>query len=95
MNLHAMLPSRAEQMTPVRVVLIGAGKFGSMFLSQVPTTPGLHVAGLADLVGCIGPRRPASMSAGRPRWPDAADQWTDARENAGGGTFVSDDALGP
>lgn len=29
--------------------LIGAGKFGSMFLSQVPTTPGLRVAAIADL----------------------------------------------
>jgi predicted homoserine dehydrogenase-like protein len=33
----------------VRVGLIGAGKFGSMFLSQVPTTPGLEVAAIADL----------------------------------------------
>ena len=34
---------------PVKVALIGAGKFGSMFLSQVPTTPGLEVAVIADL----------------------------------------------
>ena len=34
---------------PVRVGLIGAGKFGSMFLSQVPTTEGLYVHGIADL----------------------------------------------
>jgi len=34
---------------PVRVGLIGAGKFGSMFLSQVPTTDGLCVHGIADL----------------------------------------------
>jgi predicted homoserine dehydrogenase-like protein len=33
----------------VRVGLIGAGKFGSMFLSQVPTTQGLVVAQIADL----------------------------------------------
>ncbi len=33
----------------MRIVLIGAGKFGSMFLSQVPTTPGLQVAAVADL----------------------------------------------
>jgi predicted homoserine dehydrogenase-like protein len=33
----------------VRVGLIGAGKFGSMFLSQVPTTHGLVVAQIADL----------------------------------------------
>ena len=29
--------------------MIGAGKFGSMFLTQVPTTPGLEVAVIADL----------------------------------------------
>ncbi|HYI71016.1 MAG TPA: Gfo/Idh/MocA family oxidoreductase [Skermanella sp.] len=34
---------------PVRVALIGAGKFGSMFLSQIPTTPGLEIAVIADL----------------------------------------------
>ncbi len=34
---------------PVRVGLIGAGKFGSMFLSQVPTSEGLCVHGIADL----------------------------------------------
>ena len=33
----------------MRVGLIGAGKFGSMFLSQVPTIPGLEVAVIADL----------------------------------------------
>jgi predicted homoserine dehydrogenase-like protein len=31
------------------VGLIGAGKFGSMFLAQVPTTPGLEVTAIADL----------------------------------------------
>ncbi|TDY22029.1 putative homoserine dehydrogenase-like protein [Paraburkholderia sp. BL6665CI2N2] len=34
---------------PVRVGLIGAGKFGSMFLAQVPTTIGLMVTAIADL----------------------------------------------
>ena len=49
MNLHRLLQQRAENGRPVRVGLIGAGKFGSMFLSQVPTTPGLEVAVIADL----------------------------------------------
>ena len=44
MYLYQELATRAEQGNPVRVGLIGAGKFGSMFLSQVPTTPGLEVA---------------------------------------------------
>jgi predicted homoserine dehydrogenase-like protein len=33
----------------VQVGLIGAGKFGSMFLNQVPTMPGLEVSVIADL----------------------------------------------
>ncbi len=48
-NLHRLLAERFAAGRPVRVVLIGAGKFGSMFLSQVPTTPGLQVAAVADL----------------------------------------------
>ncbi len=49
MNLYRLLQKRAEAGRPVRVGLIGAGKFGSMFLSQVPTTNGLEVAAIADL----------------------------------------------
>src|ERR1700704_626741 len=49
MNLHRLLQQRAEAGRPVRVGLMGAGKFGSMFLSQVPTTRGLEVAVVADL----------------------------------------------
>ena len=49
MNLHRLQQERAETGQSVRVGLIGAGKFGSMFLSQVPTTPGLEVAVIADL----------------------------------------------
>ncbi|MCV0394287.1 MAG: Gfo/Idh/MocA family oxidoreductase [Rhizobiaceae bacterium] len=46
MNLFALLQARDR---PVRAGLIGAGKFGSMFLSQVPSTPGLEVSVIADL----------------------------------------------
>ncbi|HVY16858.1 MAG TPA: Gfo/Idh/MocA family oxidoreductase [Rhodopila sp.] len=49
MNLFRLLQARAAAGRPVRVGLVGAGKFGSMFLSQVPTTPGLAVAAIADL----------------------------------------------
>jgi len=49
MNLFRLLQERAARGRPVRAALIGAGKFGSMFLSQVPTTPGLEVAAIADL----------------------------------------------
>ncbi len=49
MYLHAELRRRAESERPVRVGLIGAGKFGSMFLAQVPSTRGLRVSAIADL----------------------------------------------
>ncbi|MEX2407963.1 MAG: Gfo/Idh/MocA family oxidoreductase, partial [Rhodovibrionaceae bacterium] len=49
MNLHALLQKRLDAGKPVRAGLIGAGKFGSMFLAQVAKTPGLEVAVIADL----------------------------------------------
>ena len=49
MNLFNLLKQRLAAGKPVRVALIGAGKFGSMFLAQVPHTPGIEVAVIADL----------------------------------------------
>jgi predicted homoserine dehydrogenase-like protein len=49
MNLYRMLAERAEEGRPVRVGLIGAGKFGSMFLAQARRMTGLHLMGVADL----------------------------------------------
>ena len=49
MYLHDQLRERAASARPVRVGLIGAGKFGSMFLSQAPSTIGLEVRVIADL----------------------------------------------
>jgi predicted homoserine dehydrogenase-like protein len=49
MNLHAKLQQRAAQGKPLRVGLIGAGKFGSMYLAQVPKIAGVHLVGIADL----------------------------------------------
>jgi predicted homoserine dehydrogenase-like protein len=49
MSLQDKLAARAAAGKPVRVGLIGAGKFGSMFLAQVPTIAGLEVVVIADL----------------------------------------------
>ncbi|HYL19362.1 MAG TPA: Gfo/Idh/MocA family oxidoreductase [Burkholderiales bacterium] len=49
MNLYAKLRERAAQGKPLRVGLIGAGKFAAMYLAQVPKTPGVHLVGIADL----------------------------------------------
>ena len=50
MFLQNLISQRIDNNKPVKVALIGAGKFGSMFLSQVPTTPGLEVVIIADLI---------------------------------------------
>jgi predicted homoserine dehydrogenase-like protein len=47
MNLYAKLQERKEH--PLRLGLIGAGKFAAMYLAQVPKTPGIHLVGIADL----------------------------------------------
>lgn len=49
MNLASMAARRMQTGRPVRAGLIGAGKFGSMFLAQVPTIAGLDVTAIADL----------------------------------------------
>ena len=49
MNLHRQLLKRAEEKRPVRVGVIGCGKFAAMYLAQAPTTPGVHIVGIADM----------------------------------------------
>ena len=88
MNLFRLLNGRHINNNPVRVVLIGAGKFGTMFLSQANRTPGMQVLGIADLQ----PDRPraACIETGwAPEQLDAASV-DDAAKT--GRTFVTDDA---
>src|SRR6185503_15722556 len=47
MNLHAKLLERPAN--PLRIGLIGAGKFAAMYLAHVPKTPGVELACIADL----------------------------------------------
>ena len=49
MSLHARLQQRAAEGRPIRIGLIGAGKFGSMYLAQIPRTPGVQLVAIADL----------------------------------------------
>jgi len=89
MNLHRLLQDRAARANPVRVVLVGAGKFGSMYLSQARRTPGIHILAVADLA----PDR-ARASLARVGWPaerHAAGSLDDAVRT--GATFVTDDAM--
>ncbi|HPA91607.1 MAG TPA: SAF domain-containing protein [Quisquiliibacterium sp.] len=88
MNLHRLLQVRAAEGRPLRVGLIGAGKFGSMYLSRVPCTPGVHLVGVADL----SPAR-AKQALRRVGW--AAGRLgarSFAQAAAHGTTCVSDDA---
>src|SRR5258706_10212804 len=66
MNLHRLLQERAAAARPVRAVLVGAGKFGSMYLSQARRTPGLQILAVADLA----PER-ARASLARVGWEAA------------------------
>src|SRR3989440_5239844 len=70
-NLHALLLEREAAGRPVTVGLIGAGKFGTMFLSQVRRTRGMHLVGIADL------------SAERARKAVASCGWDEQQYQAG------------
>lgn len=49
MNLHQLLSERESAGRPIRVGLIGAGRFGTMYLSQARNIPGIHVVAVADI----------------------------------------------
>ena len=89
MNLHSKLLEREAAGRPVTVGVIGAGKFGTMFLSQARLTRGLHIAGVADLD--VARARSQLKTAG---WPDAAyaaASLDDAHKQRA--NFITDDAM--
>ncbi len=88
MNLSRMLAARHAAGNPVRVGIIGAGKFGAMYLSQARLTKGIHVLGIADL----HPER-ARATLTHIGWEAeryAARNFDDARASTS--TFVTDNA---
>ncbi|MBK8323224.1 MAG: Gfo/Idh/MocA family oxidoreductase [Betaproteobacteria bacterium] len=88
MSLLAKLKARAAAGKPVRVGLIGAGKLGSMYLSQAPRTPGIHLVAIADL----SPAR-AHESLNRVGWEPSRAQAKSFKEAARDGTtYITDDA---
>lgn len=89
MNLYGLLRARAD--SPVKVGIIGCGKFGSMFLAQARRTPGLHIVGIADKI----PEN-AKTSLARIGWTEAqfaARTLEDAAACPHGSTCVTDDAM--
>ena len=87
MNLSTLLASRATQGRPVRVGLIGAGKFGSMVLAQAQRIPGYHMVAVADLN--VGKAKESLDRVGWSKERYAATSAADAVKN--GTTFVTDD----
>jgi predicted homoserine dehydrogenase-like protein len=87
MNLFPMLGARAEAGRPVRVGLIGAGKFGSMVLAQAMRIEGFHVVGVADLD--VGKARASLARVGWPAERYAAPTLDEAMRT--GATCVLDD----
>ena len=87
MNLYAKLRERQAQNQPLRIGLIGAGKFASMYLAQIPKTPGIHLVGVADL-------SPANAQRNLARVGWSAEQFgaesLDAAHKAGN-THITDD----
>ncbi|WP_425100698.1 NAD(P)H-dependent oxidoreductase [Tropicibacter sp. S64] len=88
MNLHAMLTARAEGGKPVRVGLIGAGKFGSMVLAQARKIKGYHIVGVADLD--VGKVRGSLKRTGWEEDEYSATSLGNAMDT--GKTFVTDSA---
>ncbi len=88
MNLHRLLLEREAAGKPLRVGLIGAGKFGSMFLSQAQRTRGLHILGISDLDPARA--REACLRVGWAAESCAARSLGEAMDR--GTTWIGDDA---
>jgi len=88
-NLSAKLLEREAAGRPVTVGLIGAGKFGTMFLSQARLTRGLHVVAVADLDTARAKSQLATAG-----WP-AAQYAASSLAGAYGkrATFITDDTM--
>ena len=89
MNLHRLLAQRATAKRPLRLALIGAGKFGSMFLAQARRTPGIHLVAVVDLAPQRARQRLAHVGWNAERF--AAPAIADAAKH--GTTCVLDDPL--
>ena len=88
MNLHRKLLERQAAGKPLRIGVIGAGKFGTMYLAQARRTPGIHLVGVADL----SPDR-AREALTRTGW-DASRIGAKSLDDAAksGGTHITDNA---
>jgi predicted homoserine dehydrogenase-like protein len=88
MNLHRKLLQRQAAGKPLRIGIIGAGKFGTMYISQARRTPGIHLVGVADL--SVPRAREAFARTGWAEERFAARSLDEAMKT--GGTHIGDDA---
>jgi predicted homoserine dehydrogenase-like protein len=85
-----MLHERAERGHPVRIALIGCGKFATMYLTQALNTRGIQIVGIADLDPGRAMRQLATAG-----WEAERYQARDAAEAlVNGTTWLTDDAAG-
>jgi predicted homoserine dehydrogenase-like protein len=85
-----MLHERAERGHPVRIALIGCGKFATTYLTQALNTRGIQIVGIADLDPGRAMRQLATAG-----WEAERYQARDAAEAlVNGTTWLTDDAAG-
>ncbi|MEC7050507.1 MAG: Gfo/Idh/MocA family oxidoreductase, partial [Pseudomonadota bacterium] len=89
MSLHQKLLQLEETGKPIRIGMVGAGKFGSMFLAQVRKLPGVQVVGIADL--SVERARSNLEFIGWPAGSLGAGSAEDAART--GGIFLTEDAM--
>src|ERR1700716_3019193 len=85
-NLYAKLLERDAAGRPVTVGVIGAGKFGTMFLSQARLTTGMQIVAVADLD--VARARSQLDTAGWPAELYAAPSLAEAHKRRA--TFITD-----
>jgi predicted homoserine dehydrogenase-like protein len=90
--MFELLRRRSAEERPVRIGIVGAGKFSSMYLAQARITPGIRVVGIAD----IDPAK-AQQACLRTGWPADAlafgDSTADIESGAARGkTVITADA---
>jgi predicted homoserine dehydrogenase-like protein len=91
MNLFTLMQKRTAEAGPIRVGVIGAGKFASMFLTQALHTDGIHVVGVADIN--VPKARDALHRTGWPQERYAAASLSEALRTGGTHVLESADAL--
>jgi predicted homoserine dehydrogenase-like protein len=89
MNLSFKLKERAAAGKPIRIGQVGAGKFGTMFLSQLRLTTGMHLVGLADLM----PARARERLLGVQWSPEQIDARSLGDALKSGKTCITDNAM--